>query len=194
MTEVKPPIAHPIGLFMAGPTGAGGEYQPLERIRHDIFQRLPEGIVYGLAINADADAPTQDSMIIDITFDGKTTVHDPQKDHTIEQVADYPIDQATRGIVWFCPVQSPGYTRYSKVGKHTVTIKVAPRDAPTTGKHLESTTLDDGTISTDWVADSASQTLDSRDFSDAAGGKHDTFTFEIYPASDPIEDAPARDE
>jgi hypothetical protein len=159
---------------MAGVTGAGGEYIPLARIRRDIFQRLPEGIVYGLAINADTDAPKQDSMIVDITFDGQTTVHDPQKDHTIEQVADYPIDQATRGIVWFCPVKPPGYTRYSTVGKHTVTIRVAPREAPAAG------------------TGSAEQVLASRDFSDKAGGKHDTFTFEIYPTSEPLDNAPGR--
>jgi|WetSurMetagenome_2_1015567.scaffolds.fasta_scaffold348988_3 hypothetical protein len=170
------PIAYPIGLFMAGPDGAGGEYQPLERIRHDIFQRLPEGIVYGLAINADANAPAQDSMIVDITFDARTTVHDPQKDHTIEQVADYPIDVATRGIVWFCPVQPPRYTRYSRVGKHTVTVRVAPREAPAAG------------------TGSAGQAPAPRDFSESAGGRRDTFTFEIYPAGEPLEGAPARDE
>jgi hypothetical protein len=174
MTEVKPPIAHPIGLFMAGPEGAGGEYIPLKRMRRDIFQRLPEGIVYGLAINADADAPKQDSMIIDIIFDAAITLHDPQKDHTIEQVADYPIDQATRGIVWFCPVRPPRYTRYSRVGKHTVTIRVAPREAPAAG------------------TDSADQVLGARDFSEKAGGKQETFTFEIYPASEPLDGAPER--
>ena len=187
----KPPIARPLGLFMAGVTGAGGEYIPLARIRRDIFQRLPEGIVYGLAINADKDAPTKDSMIIDITFDESTTMRDPQKEHTIEQVTDYPIDQTTRGIVWFCPVQPPRYTRYSKVGKHTVTIKVAPRTAPDTGQHIENTN-DDGTIIGEWVPNSADQVLDSRDFSDKAGGKHDTFTFEIYPASEPLDGAPER--
>jgi hypothetical protein len=164
----KSAIARPIGLFKAGPSGAGGEFQPLDRIRHDIFQHLPEGIVYGLAIETAEGTPTQDSMIIDITFDGKTTYHDPQKDHTIQQVADYPIDQATRGLVWFCPVQPPRYTRYSRVGKHTVTIRVAPREAPAAG------------------TDSAEQILGPRDFSEQVGGKHDTFTFEIYPESEPL--------
>jgi hypothetical protein len=169
------PIAHPIGLFMSGPTGAGGEYQPLERIRHDIFQRLPEGIVYGLAINAGAGAPTAGSMIVDITFDARTTVHDPWKDHTVEQVADYPIDQATRGIVWFCPVRVPRYTRYSRVGKHTVTIRVAPREAPAAG------------------TGSAGQALPPRDFSEEAGGRQETFMYEIYPANEPLDGAPERD-
>ena len=61
------PIAKPIGLFKAGPSGIGGQYEPMTPagIRRDLFQLLPEGIAYGLAINAGPNAPTSESMIID---------------------------------------------------------------------------------------------------------------------------------
>jgi hypothetical protein len=128
-------IATPIGLFKAGKSGVGGEYRPMTPmgIRQDFFKRLPEGIIYGLAINASATAPKADSMIIDVIFDNKVTLNDPQLDHTIRQVTDYPIDVVKKGLVWFCPAEVPGYTTFSKVGKHTVTIKVAPRKAPVQG-------------------------------------------------------------
>ena len=163
------PIAKPIGLFKAGPSGIGGQYEPMTPagIRHDLFQLLPEGIAYGLAINAGPNAPTSESMIIDVIYDRYFTLHDPHRDFAIEQVTDYPIDQATRGLVWFCAAPVPRYTRYSKIGKHTITIRVAPRTAPEPG------------------TTGSTQTLGPRDFSPASGGVEATFEFTIYPDNGP---------
>jgi hypothetical protein len=154
------PIATPIGLFMAGYSGAGGDYLPLKAINREIFQRLPNGILFGLKIAAGAMAPTKDSMIIDVVFDNEqeSTLRDP---HIVEQVTDYPVDQATRGIVWFGAARPPGYTQYSKYGKHNVLVKVAPRKAPASGTA------------------SADQALAARDFSPEAGGQIAEFAFEI---------------
>jgi len=145
---------------MAGYSGAGGDYIPLKAINREIFQRLPNGIIFGLRIATGATAPTKDSMIIDVIFDSKeeSTLRDP---HIVEQVTDYPVDQATRGIVWFGTAKPPGYTQYSKYGKHTVTVKVAPRGAPLAGTA------------------SADQVLAARDFSPEAGGQITEFSFEI---------------
>ena len=149
------PIATQIGLFMAGYSGAGGDYLPLKAINREIFQRLPNGILFGLKIENGATAPTKDSMIIDVIFDGEaqSTLKDP---HIVEQVTDYPVDQANRGIVWFGAAKPPGYTQFSKIGKHTVLVKVAPRKAPV------------GTAD-----------LPPRDFSPEVGGKIAEFAFEI---------------
>ncbi len=154
-TQVTNPIAEPIGLFMAGYSGAGGDYIPLKAIHREIFQRLPNGIIFGLKIEAGPTTPTQDSMIIDVVFDNEveSTLHDP---HIIEQVTDYPVDQARRGIVWFGTAQPPRYTPYSRYGKHTVLVKVAPRKAPT-----------------------GATDLPLRDFSPEAGGRIAEFAFEI---------------
>lgn len=144
---------------MAGYSGAGGDYIPLKSIYREIFQRLPNGIVFGLKIENGAAAPTKDSMIIDVAFDGdkESTLRDP---HIIEQVTDYPVDQTTRGLVWFGVAKVPGYTQYSTYGMHTVQIKVAPR-APAVSNA-------DGTV-----------TVAPRDFSPAAGGQIAEFAFEI---------------
>ena len=157
---MKEPIAEPIGLFMAGYSGAGGDYLPLGAIHRDVFQRLPNGILFGLKIAAGEQAPTKDSMIIDVVFDNEpdATIHDP---HIVEQVTDYPIQQAQRGIVWFGAAKPPGYSRYSKTGAHTVTVKVAPRAPPLPGTA------------------SADQVLAARDFSPEAGGRIAEYRFEI---------------
>jgi len=154
------PIAEPIGLFMAGYSGAGGDYIPLKSINREIFQRLPNGIIFGLKIASGIAAPTKDSMIVDVIFDNEveSTLHDP---HIVEQVTDYPVDQATRGIVWFGAAKPPGYTQYSKYGKHPVLVKVAPRKAPASGTA------------------SAAEVLAARDFSPEAGGRIAEFVFEI---------------
>ena len=153
----KAPIASPIGLFMAGFSGVGGDYIPLKAIYRDAYQHLPNGIIFGLQINAGPTAPTKDSMIIDISFTGPdgsmALIHDP---HIIEQVTDYPVDQATRGIAWFGAAKPPGYTPFSAYGIQTVQIKVAPRVAPT-----------------------GTDPLPPRDFSPEAGGRIAEFVFEI---------------
>jgi hypothetical protein len=159
MTD-KQAIAQPIGLFMAGYSGVGGDYIPLKSIYREIFQRLPNGIIFGLKIETGAGAPTKDSMIIDAQFDGEkaSLLHDP---HIIEQVTDYPIDVATRGLTWFGVIPVPGYTQFSTYGIHTVQIKVAPRTAPVAGTA------------------GATTPLAARDFSPAAGGRIAEFSFEI---------------
>ena len=144
-----------MGIFMAGYSGAGGDYIPMKAIYRDVYQRLPNGIIFALRINAGPNAPTKDSTIIDVIFDNEkeSTLHDP---HIIEQVTDYPVDQATRGIAWFGSAKPPGYTQYSEYGMHTVTVKVAPRAAPT-----------------------GTDPLPPRDFSPEAGGRIAEFVFEI---------------
>jgi len=156
----KTPIATPVGIFMAGYSGIGGDYIPLKSITRDLFQRLPNGVVFGLKIETGATAPTKDSTIIDVIFDGESAsaLHDP---HIIEQVTDYPIDVASRGLTWFGVAPVPRYTQYSTYGIHTVQIKVAPRQAPPAGTA------------------SATATLAPRDFSPEAGGRIAEFAFEI---------------
>lgn len=156
----KSPIATPVGIFMAGYSGAGGDYIPLRSITRDIFQRLPNGVVFGLKIETGVTAPTNDSMIIDVIFDGEkaSTLQDP---HIVEQVTDYPIDVATRGLTWFGVAPVPRYTQFSTYGMHSVQVKVAPRVAPPAG-----------------VA-GATAVLPPRDFSTEAGGRIAEFTFEI---------------
>ena len=145
---------------MAGYSGAGGDYIPLKVINREIFQRLPNGIIFGLKIADGAEAPKQDSMIIDVIFDNgqESTLRDP---HIIEQVTDYPVDQARRGIAWFGAAKPPGYSQYSRTGMHTVTVKVAPRGAPLPGTA------------------SADQVLAARDFSPESGGRIAEYRFEI---------------
>lgn len=158
-------IAEPIGLFKAGFHGAGGQYQPMDEdgIRRDIFQRV--NMIYGLEINTSAGAPTQKSMIIDFVYDG-LCIQDPHASRPMAFSTDYPA-QVDRGF-WYGFCQAPNYSKYSRVGKHTVMIKVAPRTAPLHG------------------TSSANQKLLPRDFSDAAGGVVKTFEFIIYPESQPL--------
>jgi hypothetical protein len=158
------PIAKPIGLFKAGLSGAGGQFEPLDEkgIRHDIFQRTP--VIFGLEINTSIGAPTKDSMIIDFVYDG-LCIRDPHASNPMIMSTDYPAE-TDRGF-WYGFCQAPRYTKFSKIGKHTVTIRVAPRPAPAPGTA------------------SATQILAPRDFSPAAGGVEATFELVIYPDSQP---------
>lgn len=158
------PIATPLGIFMAGYSGAGGDYVPLRSINKEIFNRLPNGIVFGLKIEAGAEAPKQSSMIIDVIFDGEAVMQDP---HIVEMVTDYPVDVANKGLAFFGVAKVPGYTRYSKVGKHSVMIKVAPRVMPAAGEPMP-----------------------PRDFSGEAGGRIAEYSFMITkgPILPPDED------
>ena len=161
------PIADVIGLFKAGPSGAGGQYEPMDEdgIRKDIFQHV--NMIFGLEINTGVGAPTKDSMIIDVVYDG-ICIKDPHASRPMAFSTDYP-SQVDRGF-WYGFFRAPNYIKYSRVGKHVVTIKVAPRPAP-----LPGTT-------------SATQKLLPRDFSEAAGGVVKTFEFMIYPASQQVPD------
>ena len=161
---MKEPIAEIIGLFKAGMSGAGGQFEPLgpSGIRHDIFQSTK--VIFGLAINTSIGAPTKDSMIIDFVYDG-LCIKDPHASNSMEMSTDYPV-QTDRGF-WYGFCQAPRYTKFSKPGKHTITIKVAPRQAPAPG-----------TASID-------QTLAPRDFSPESGGVEATFELMIYPDNMP---------
>jgi hypothetical protein len=161
------PIADPIGLFKAGAYGAGGQYEPMDEngIRKDIFQRV--NMIYGLEINTSIKAPTKSSMIIDIVYDG-LCIQDPHASNPMMYSTDYPA-QTDRGF-WYGFFRVPQYTKFFKVGKHSVTIKVAPRPAPLAG------------------TSSANQKLLPRDFSDAAGGIVKTFEFIVYPTSQQLPD------
>jgi hypothetical protein len=164
MTEY---IAKPLGLSKAGSSGCGGSPEPLKRIRRDMFQR--SNILYALRWNTGAGAPTRDTCIIDLTYDGYT-MEDPHSSRPMIFLTDYAGKQSP---YWLGMFQAPnGSYRYSAVGKHTVTIKVAPRVAPSPG------------------TTSANETLPARDFSEAAGGITKTFEFEIYPTSDPLDPDP----
>ena len=159
------PIADVIGLFKAGFHGAGGQFQPMDEqgIRRDIFQLT--NIIYGLEINTDIGAPTKDSMIIDVEYDGFVQ-HDPQASNPMMFSTDYPA-QTDRGF-WYGYFRAPNYSKYCRVGEHTVTIKVGHRPAPLPGTA------------------SAAQKLAARDFSEAAGGVVKTFKLKIYPESTPL--------
>ena len=164
-TTTKEPIAEPVGLFKAGFHGAGGQYEPMDEqgIRRDIFQRV--NCIFGLEINTSAGAPTRDSMIIDIVYDG-FSMKDPHASRPMVFSTDYPA-QTDRGF-WYGFFMAPNYSKYCRSGKHTVVIKVAPRQAPAAGTA------------------SATQKLAARDFSEDAGGIVKTFEFMIYPESTPL--------
>lgn len=164
MTE---PIAAPIGVFKCGPSGAGnGDFIPidggLDWIRRDILQR--NHIFFGLMFNETAPA-RRESVIIDLIFDGdqRFIVHDPHL-KSLELVTDNPKYVGE----WYCPAELPRYTAFSRVGKHKLTVKVAPRIPPAPG------------------TTSSTQTLDPRDFSEAAGGVIDTYEWEIKSSDTPF--------
>jgi hypothetical protein len=159
------PIATPIGLFKAGFSGAGGQYEPMDEngLRRDIFMRT--NVIFGLMINTSVGAPTRKSMIIDFIYDD-FCIRDPHASKPMIFSTDYPA-QTDRGF-WYGFCQVPGYSKYCRVGTHKVTIKVAPRQAPAAG------------------TTSAHQILPPRDFSPEAGGVSETFEFKIYPASQPL--------
>lgn len=164
MTE---PIAAPIGVFKCGPSGAGnGDFIPIDGgqgwIRRDILQR--NHIFFALMFNETAPF-RKESVIIDLIFDGdqRFIVHDPHL-KTKELVTDNP----QRVGDWFCPADLPRYTAFSRVGKHKLTVKVAPRPAPAEGTA------------------SATQDLGKRDFSPEAGGMVDTYEWEVKPSDTPF--------
>ena len=165
------PIAAPIGVFKSGPSGAGnGDFVPIDGgqgwIRRDILQR--NHILFGLMFNESAPTRNKESVIIDLIFDGDKSriVHDPQL-KTSELVTDNPAHAGE----WYCPAELPRYVAFSAPGIHKLTVMVAPRPAPVAGT-------------------TNPPTLIPRDFSVAAGGVVDTYTWEIKPSDYPMPAAP----
>lgn len=171
MTEF---IAKPMGLAKAGPSGAGGQFEPLKRIRKDIFDRV--GIAYCLKFNEDAGfQPTKDTCLIDIIYDGYTQ-SDPHSSRPMVFVTGFANNSQKSG--WFGWFKSPNnHARFGAIGKHAVTIKCAPRKTPT-----------------GWGAAAQNAEVAPRDFSETAGGISKTFEFEIYPETDPMDPDPAADQ
>ncbi|MDD4136733.1 MAG: hypothetical protein PHT99_02420 [Methanoregula sp.] len=121
-------IANPVGLFKAGKSGAGGQYEPMTRIRRDIFQRT--NMIYGLKMTGAFKDLDPQSIIIDIEYDG-VTEEDPQASRPLIFVTDDPA-QKDRGI-WYGTFKAPNNREsFSALGTHTVRIRVAPRQAPRT--------------------------------------------------------------
>lgn len=177
-------IAKPLGLNKAGTSGLGGYTEPLLKIRRSDFQRLG-GIRYALRWNVDIDAPTADTCLIDIVYDKLDPVQDPHASRPLTFITNYAGKQSPW---WMGAFAAPNTSHAcSAIGEHAVTIKVAPRASPVTGKHLEAITASDGTVTYEWVADSATQVLGARDFSEAAGGVIKTYTFEIVPDNTPYD-------
>lgn len=127
-----PQIAEPVGLFKAGPSGAGGQYEPMKRIRRDIFQLT--NMIYGLRLTDAYKGLDPKSMIIDLDYDGYT-MQDPHSSRPMSFVTDDP-KQKNRGT-WFGTFKAPNAgSKFSAVGKHRVKISVAPRVAPLTQMHM----------------------------------------------------------
>lgn len=109
------------------------EYVTLDTIKKSVFDRT-RNIFYAVIFSPgfkkiESGKDVADSVIIDIIYDEdmptKTLIRDPQKKNNgviIPFVTDYPGE-----VVWLGYFTVPGYARYTKPGKHTVTIKVAPR-------------------------------------------------------------------
>ncbi|CAK0771163.1 hypothetical protein CCP3SC15_420008 [Gammaproteobacteria bacterium] len=118
---MKTPICKILGLFKAGESGAGGQYQPFipPEIRQNLFNRV--NLAYGLAFNP-GYVTGEDDVIIDLVYDG-ITITDPHRSRPMAFVTNYP--GTFNG--WYGPLVVPNYTRYSKPGVHAVVIKVAPR-------------------------------------------------------------------
>ena len=121
-------------------------------------------ILFALLFN-DTAPVRKDSVIIDLIFDGdkQNIVHDP---HLKE--AELVTDNPGQAGMWFCPARLPRYVGFSTVGMHKLTVMVAPRPAPAPG------------------TTSANQTLPPRDFSAAAGGVVDTYTWECKISDTPM--------
>lgn len=146
------PIGKIVGLFKAGMSGAGGQFQPLDKIDAYLWKVGCQcRIVYGLLFNEMGKDILKDvdTVIIDCVYDG-VCIKDPHRSNPMCFVTNYP---GYTGQLWFSYFTPPSYTKYLAPGKHTVTIKVAPR------KFLQS--------------------IRPRDFSADIGGVEQTFAFEV---------------
>ncbi len=140
----SPQIAIPVGLFKSGKSGAGGQEQPLDRIRRDIFQLT--NMKYGLQMTGEYKGLDPKSIIIDIEYDGYK-MEDPQSARPMSFVTDDP-KQTDRGT-WYGTFKAPNAgEKYSTVGRHKVRINVAPRQAPLTQMHMTVVVPKDGATKT----------------------------------------------
>jgi len=124
-------IAKPVGLYKAGKSGAGGQMEPLTKIRKDIFQLT--NMIYGLAMTGAYQKLDPHSIIIDAEYDGYV-MHDPHSSRPMSFVTD---DPAQNRGTWYGTFKAPNAgDKYSSVGKHKVRISAAPRKAPRTEMHM----------------------------------------------------------
>lgn len=147
-------IANPAGLWQAGQSGAGGQFEPLTPKTRNMFTYgMGRRIVYALDFNTTAGfTPDKDSCIIDIIYDG-VTIRDPHAQTPMEFVTDFP-SQTDRGH-WFGFFEPPKVRTFTDPGNHEVVVRVAPRKT--------------------------AQYLRGRDFSPEAGGVTKTYPFVILP-------------
>jgi hypothetical protein len=148
------PIAYPVGLFQAGQSGGGGQFEPLtQKTRFQFTYGMGRRIVFALDVVKEGFSLDKDSIIIDAVYDG-VTEKDPHAQTPMEFVTDYP-HQNDRGY-WYGFFEPPRYRQFTAPGVHTIQIKVAPRKL--------------------------AQQLRGRDFSPEAGGQiSEIYKFTILP-------------
>jgi len=155
----------PIGKIQGIFKWEAQEYVILDQIKKSIFDRTRH-IFYAINFapgfkKIDSGKSLADSVIIDITVDkdlpSRTLIRDPHKVQggiIMPFVTDYPGE-----VVWLGYFEVPGYDKYTRPGKHTVTIQIAPRKL--------------------------AQWARGRDFSEAAGGISQTFEYLIIEDRQP---------
>lgn len=126
----QPQIATPAGLFKAGKSGAGGQPEPMTKIRRDISQLT--NMLYGLAMTgAYAGQDPVKTVIIDLEYDG----YKMQDPHSARPMSFVTNDPGKAGF-WLGTFKAPNAgEQYSAIGKHKVKISVAPRIPPMTQMH-----------------------------------------------------------
>ena len=130
----QPQIAIPVGLFKSGKSGAGGDINPLVKIRRDIFQLT--NMIFGLQMTGAYKGLDPKSIIIDIEYDGYK-MEDPHSARPMSFVTDDP-KQTDRGT-WYGTFKAPNAgEQYSAIGRHKVKVSVAPRQCPLTQMHMTS--------------------------------------------------------
>jgi len=140
-------IAEIKGLYKAGKSGAGGQPEPMKRIRKDIFQLT--NMLYMLRMTgAYAGQSPAKSVIIDISYDGYT-MEDPHSARPMSFVTNDP-GKSTDWLGTFkAPnANKPGEPDYSALGVHKVRISTAPRQPPLTQINLTIVVPKDGQMKT----------------------------------------------
>jgi len=143
MAETIPPIATPAGLYKAGKSGAGGQIEPLTKIRRDIFQLT--NMLFGLKTTGNyAGQNPAKTVIIDVEYDGYR-MEDPHSARPMSFVTD---DPGKEGF-WLGTFKAPNAgEKYSAIGKHKVKISVAPRVPPLTQTNMTVVVPIDGATKT----------------------------------------------
>jgi hypothetical protein len=143
----NPPIAEIIGLFKSGKSGAGGQPEPMKRIRRDIFQLT--NMLYMLRMTgAYAGAHPAKTVIVKIKYDGYE-MDDPHSARPMTFVTNDP----GKFTDWLGTFKAPNANRpgepdYSAIGRHTVEISAAPRQPPLTQMHMTIVVPKDGQTKT----------------------------------------------